>query len=216
MTLSIQFLIYLTPLALAATIVLAETSQNDSVLAVFVDFDRPPYEGAVVHMKKEAARLMKAADVRIEWRALKEAQGRERFDHVAVIRFRGSCRMEPLRSETGTSSQDAGLGATEVEDGKVLPFGDVNCDLVRDHLTSDEFTLKLHPMHWEYGRALGYVVAHELYHMLTRKTAHDSDGVSKASHTPADWRSPSFRFDSGASRALQESLQHSLLPSRSR
>jgi hypothetical protein len=68
-------------------------------------------------------------------------------------------------------------------DGDVLPFGQVECDRVKsslrhllagcDYQTGDVLL----------GRALGRVLAHEMYHMLANERKHTKSGVTRESLT---------------------------------
>jgi hypothetical protein len=44
------------------------------------------------------------------------------------------------------------------------------------------------------GRALGRVLAHELYHIFANTTRHAADGVGKPAYSVADLLSADFRF----------------------
>ena len=46
-----------------------------------------------------------------------------------------------------------------------------------------------------YGRAMGRVVAHELYHILSNEPGHDEDGVAKPSFTTRDVLADQFNFN---------------------
>ncbi len=46
-----------------------------------------------------------------------------------------------------------------------------------------------------YGRALGRVLAHELYHIFGNTTHHASEGVAKESYTVQDLLTEEFQFE---------------------
>jgi hypothetical protein len=46
-----------------------------------------------------------------------------------------------------------------------------------------------------YGRAMGRIVAHELYHILSNEPGHDEDGVAKPSFATRDVLADQFNFN---------------------
>jgi hypothetical protein len=58
-----------------------------------------------------------------------------------------------------------------------------------------------------FGRAMGRVVAHELYHILGRTIQHTHHGVSKALQSPFDLVKDDYRLDKDALQWLRLRLQ---------
>jgi len=154
-----------------------------------MQFDAAPATALLNTMETEVRELLKASGVSLDWRLASRNQGREAFSRLVVLKFKGSCRAEPGSAgdtDFGSLGSANALGYTRVSHGEVLPFSEVRCDEVRKALAF------LHPgaNHKErqaaMGLALGRVVAHELYHMLARNTAHASRGLAKATHSLAD------------------------------
>jgi hypothetical protein len=89
-------------------------------------------------------------------------------------------------NDFGTLGETDALGSTQVAQGRVLPFSEVECDQIRKALAY------MHPGSNQLerqnalGLALGRVVAHELYHVLTRTTSHATAGLAKASQSLRD------------------------------
>jgi hypothetical protein len=54
-----------------------------------------------------------------------------------------------------------------------------------------------------YGRALGRVVAHELYHIFANTLHHGSDGVGKSAYTVQELLNDEFRFEDREGDALR-------------
>jgi hypothetical protein len=161
---------------LAASVAAVCSGPKHPSVGVFIDFDAVPSNRSVEEMKKEAAKIMKSAGYMLDWRALKENQGKEAFANVVVVKFHGKCRLEfPAAADP---DEEVTLGSTLVQNGHPLPYSDVQCDQVRKALpyarTDGQKAL---------GLALGRVVAHELYHLLADTTRHVSAGLAKASHT---------------------------------
>ena len=71
------------------------------------------------------------------------------------------------------------LGMTYTADGEILSFGEIECDRVRQSVKRTLSAADYHRGEMLYGRALGRVVAHEMYHMLARNKCHAAEGVAK-------------------------------------
>ncbi len=128
-------------------------------------------------MKEELSLLMRRADVQLEWRAYEESLGEEIFGRLAIVRFRGACRMEEIPPP---SEQSSALALTHSSDGVIIPYADVQCDQVRGMIQSVVARENFPRREMLLGRALGRVLAHELYHVLTRKTEHYQAGADPA------------------------------------
>jgi len=62
-----------------------------------------------------------------------------------------------------------------------------------------------------YGRALGRVVAHELYHIFAATETHGKDGVARSFHTRRDLTGKQFRFSQKETAALHDIKWRALL-----
>jgi hypothetical protein len=105
-----------------------------------------------------------------------------------------------LRPEDGTP-----LGSTAVSDDHLLPFVNINCDTVRGLITplvSGEPEVK---RGFLLGRALGRVLAHELYHFLSQAEGHLESGVAKPQFSGADLVNNRFEFNDLALDRLRTS-----------
>ncbi len=149
-------------------------------IGVFIDFDAVPSANSVDIMKSEAAKIMKSAGYKLDWRALKDNQGTEGFSNVVVVKFHGKCRVEYPSLLPRNPEQPVSLASSLVRDGHVLPFTDVRCDEVRKVMADGVPTDRQKAL----GMALGRIVAHELYHLLADTSKHAGAGLAKASH---DW-----------------------------
>ena len=179
-------------LVLPALLALGQTradKHSTGSVGVFMDFDSKPGNASLEVMEREVEGLLKASGVTLDWRQVKQNDGTEAFSGLVMLKFRGRCRVEPVQALRGSDSPSGGmhtLGSTLVENGRVLPFSQVECDQVRKALAY------LHPgAGWlerqrALGRALGRVVAHELYHMLAGATEHASTGLARASQSLRD------------------------------
>ena len=89
-------------------------------------------------------------------------------------------------NDFGTLGETDALGSTQVGQGRVLPFSEVECDHIRKALAYMRPGSNQLERQNALGLALGRVVAHELYHILTRTTTHATAGLAKASQSLRD------------------------------
>jgi len=89
----------------------------------------------------------------------------------------------------------------------VLPFAEVNCDRIRDFLRED--LIRTHSTEREsvYGRAVGRVLAHELFHVFVRSAAHGARGVAEPAFTQAELLGNEFQLATREFRLLRAGLK---------
>lgn len=175
-------------------------------VAVYYSFDQPPARSLVAAMQVEFARIFttagfEPAGVPVEWRAIGDPEDGN-FADIFVVRFRGSCSMETGgKPEPALKTSERALARTSVTDGRVLPFAEVECDLLRRYLSpgfrigaEGEFTM---------ARALARVTAHEIYHMLTGSVRHCAHGIGQAEFSPRDLTADRFVFGANESAWLR-------------
>jgi hypothetical protein len=134
-------------------------------------------------MKKEVDHLLKG--VSLNWRMISENHGDEPFTGLVVLRFKGKCKAEPW-GEPSPLAGSRTLGTTQVVNGRVTPFSEVQCDEVRRALAYMSTQASPKERQKALGLALGRVVAHELYHMLAHTTTHAARGLAKAAESLDD------------------------------
>jgi hypothetical protein len=165
-------------IAFLCSTVFADQRIQKSPVTLVLQFEGQQSPAAVASMKQEVTTLLKDAGTRIDFRLPDERGFLDEPGNLVVVKFRGNCRMSntaPLYDERGP------LAFTHTADGQVLSFSEVECDRVTrsvrsalfggDHDHADELL----------GRALGRVVAHELYHILGNTAGHASNGFAKKS-----------------------------------
>ncbi|MFN7995869.1 MAG: hypothetical protein U0Q18_19815 [Bryobacteraceae bacterium] len=146
-------------------------------------------------MKSEAAGLLEPAGVNLEWRLLEANTGHESSHRPVVVRFTGTCASgtgmdAPPTQHNGTTI----LGTTAVVSGAVLPYSEVKCDAVRQFLPENQLPGNRHDRDLVLGKALGRILAHELYHALLRTKHHAHAVVAGAVQTPTDLRRDTLAF----------------------
>jgi hypothetical protein len=174
-------------------------------VAVFTSFDGPRSPQAIAAMKQEVETLVRPSGVNLSWRALDAPRLDEAYSDLVVVKFHGKCNMEAIQllfSELGPESEGGVLGSTKVSDGQVLPFSELECDRIRRSIapliignSPDEREALL-------GRAMGRVLAHELFHIFANTGKHSHEGVAKTSHSRKDLVADRFAFTSHDSKRL--------------
>ncbi len=69
---------------------------------------------------------------------------------------------------------------------RILPFSEVDCDGLRVFLQRGLLGLRAQDRALAYGRAVGRVLAHELYHIFADTKHHGSCGIAKEAFSSQD------------------------------
>lgn len=187
----------------------AEPVRDPSTLgptAVFMDFEGKAAPRALDEMKREIASLLKPAQVQLVWRLLDAPRDSEFFSDLIVVKFRGKCHMDGVQSlfsELGPYEDNQSLGSTQVSDGHVLPFSQLECDRIRRSIAPLAMGSVPEQREALLGRAMGRVLAHELFHILTKTVHHGGEGVAKMSYSRNDLVADGFSFSSKDSEAIR-------------
>ena len=182
-------------------------------IAVFVDFESQPSLQSVEQMRTEIAAILKPSGLTLDWHSLQDSQSTNSYPDLVVLRFKGSCQVRnpPMDSELGPAIEGAALASTVVSAGHVLPFTDVKCNEIRRYLQSELLGRQTAKQEQIYGRALGRVVAHELYHIFAATEEHAKEGVARSFHTRRDLTDKTFRFTEKETTTLHELKWRALL-----
>jgi hypothetical protein len=153
-----------------------------------------PDDATVSFMKRELETLMETAGYRVEWKVLGDPSGKD--DRViTVVELRGSCRAPEPTVYVKPVENGASLASTAVERGKILPFSWINCETLTEMLAPSLSGKESGQRDFLYGRAMGRLLAHELYHTLSNKRGHSESGVGKATFSANDVLAERFTFD---------------------
>ncbi len=133
-------------------------------------------------MRIELYEIMMPAGLRFDWLSLADA-GRHVTPELAVIHFKGECDAQDLRPEWG---YPGALGWTNISDGQIQPFIDIDCEGIRLLLERDLMAAPKSRRDPALGRAIARVLAHELYHFLASTRKHTSTGIAKGVFGPED------------------------------
>jgi hypothetical protein len=173
-------------------------------LAVFLRHAPGSSPAVLDFMKREAAELVRSTGMRLEW--IENAQGIDVVGgELVVVDLRGGCFISvlELRSEK-PEPESKHLGSTAVADGRVLPFSSVDCDTVRAFVASGLRHERPERREILFGRALGRVLAHELYHVVAQTGEHSHYGTGKAAVSSAELLADRFEFDSDSLHRLRQ------------
>jgi hypothetical protein len=151
-------------------------------VTLVLQFDAAYSTQSIAAMKREVASIVGESGIKVDWRFLADVHTSDSFESLVVVRFHGACVMQPrdfMRDERGY------YAFTYVSDGDVLPFSEVECDKVANSIRPQMSRWQWRHRDSVLGRALGRVLAHELFHMLAKSQHHSGDGVTKSSLSPA-------------------------------
>jgi len=177
-------------------------------LLVYVDAGANGPAPTLPVMRREAEKLMRTAGYRLEWREL-HARNREAAPDLAVVSLSGACALPAVPATSAVAlSDDAALrlASTMVSDGVVLPFSRIDCPALTNLLAPALAREAPGQRTYYYGRAMGRLLAHELYHVLAQTRDHAENGVGKPCFTAADLVSDRFEFESVALARLRRAV----------
>jgi len=187
------------PLASAAAL-WAQSMPAAPPATLYTEFQQIPPAAVMDSIRGESEAIMGRLGIGLEWRSLAGARGNEVSLQLAVIRFQGRCDASGLAPHR---VQPGALGWTHESDGVILPFGEVDCDRIRTFIQLDLLGVAAEDREFVFGRAVGRVLAHELYHILARSSHHSSGGVGKAAYAVQDLLAGRFIFDARESEELR-------------
>lgn len=172
-------------------------------IGVYFSFENPPSPQITSTMENEVASIMNPLGLTFVWRKL-DSVSPSAFADLIVIRFKGSCEGLPTPyDELGPGEEDTTLAATQTSHGEVLHFTEVRCEAMRRYLASDVAALDETARDRAYGRALGRILAHEMYHVFGNTEKHGIDGIARASYSRRDLLQPTFGFEAKEAEALR-------------
>jgi hypothetical protein len=179
-------------------------------ITIYSNFQQQTSAAVLNALQHEVQAIMSPMGLYFKWLDLSTNRGNQPALELAVITFKGRCDL------TGTVPPDANPGAlgwTHVSDGVILPFADVDCTAVRAFLQRDLLSSRAEESAAIFGRALGRVLAHELYHIFANTRHHGAEGVGREFYTVHDLLTADFHFEARESQALIHSAAHAALES---
>jgi hypothetical protein len=172
-------------LALAVTAAPAQTtaSPHFNDVAVYYNFQHEPESSVIEAFEHETASILSPMGDPIAWRPMEEGNSWQPTAQLAVLTFLGDCNA--LSVELHRSNLRA-LGITHLSDGEIIPFSEIDCDSIHEVVDGRLTKLTDKERKTMFARAMGRVVAHELYHILAHTSRHTPVGIAKASFTTHD------------------------------
>jgi hypothetical protein len=164
-----------------------ETPENSGpVFAVVLTSEQEDISPVTLdHMQQELEYILSPFQLRFQWRRGLHDRSHEPANLLMSVRLRGSCTTEGLSDATPSRSLHS-LGHAEVSDGRILAYCTVDCEKVRTMIwplvRRESFPLRQLLL----GRALGRVLAHETYHILSGTMRHGDSTVTKAMVRPEE------------------------------
>jgi hypothetical protein len=155
-----------------------------SAVTLVLQFDHAYSTRSLDAMEREVASIVSESGIKVDWRLLADVHSSDSFESLVVVRFKGACNMEP--APPPPLGDERGYYAfTYVSDGLVLPFSEVECDKISKSIRPAMSREQWRERDSMLGRALGRVLAHELFHMLAKTQHHAGEGVTRSALSPA-------------------------------
>lgn len=177
-------------------------------VALYTQFQQEPSAAVLDAIHQELSSIMAPMGFHFHWHSLNAALGNEVVLECAVVSFKGQCEVANLMKR---APHPGPLGWTHISEGIILPFSGIDCDGIRTFLQAGLLGARAKKRETIFGRAIGRVLAHELYHIFANTQHHGAGGVGKASYSVQDLLDDDFRFDEKESTALLTSKTHELL-----
>jgi len=142
-------------------------------LTVLLSLDGKASSAAINELRTELSSIMKETGRTLDVRLRSQSSAGETFEDVVLVNLKGNCKMErlvPFIDERGP------LAWTHSTDGAILPFAEVSCDRIAKAIAGAMWGGERKQADKLLGRALGRVLAHELYHIIGKTHDHNADG----------------------------------------
>jgi hypothetical protein len=156
---------------------------------------------AIREMGREAAQILKKSGVSLRWHLGKPAQAVN--GRLVVVKLVGRCDMDGPAAVL----MPGPLGWSHEVNGVMLPFSDLACDKIRGAVQSAPLSGNQLRGNVLLGRAMGRVLAHELYHIVADTSEHAYDGVTQAALSARDLTSGQLELRPSDVEAIQSGLR---------
>jgi hypothetical protein len=158
------------------------TSGDRSQSVVVVVDDRAEVPGGILDLAaKEAARIYRHADVKLEWRAMSDPRSAALSNGLVTSPGDFTVRVivQPGLPATVGAPSPSVLGAAPPLSLECVGVVYLYFDRVIETARAQRVTPSL---------VLGAAVAHEIGHLLLRRGGHSAEGLMRASWKTADWQ----------------------------
>ena len=161
-------------------------------IMLLMQFEQDHSEASIAAMKREFAAIMKAAGLSFDYKLRSELSDFDAPPEIVLVKFKGQCRMKLLPE---LFDERGPFATTQMLDGQMQPFSEVACDRVRVSVRSSMTGEQLKDGDTVLGRALGRVLAHEVYHILSKSPHHGTGGVARKALTSIELTADRLQFD---------------------
>ncbi len=159
-------------------------------ITLYTRFEQAVPDAVLAAIQSELSVVLRP--IQVDWQSLPAPPGTNVSGELAVVSFKGACDVRNLQPKPVLPGD---LGWTYVSNGVVLPFSDVDCGRIRGFLQNALLSVAPLSRPALFGRAVGCVLAHEIYHILAQTEHHAGEGAGKKAYTVRDLLSPAFRFE---------------------
>jgi hypothetical protein len=187
-----------------AVMPLVAFAQKAPELGLYLKFDAVPSPAFVTGMETELKSIMGPADLRLQWIMSGQKARSDDWARRIFFHFRGTCNAVPEHADDRFAVSRIVLADTAASKQEILPYTEADCDALREFLTPGEPDTA--GADGRMGRAMGRVLAHEMYHFLLQTRAHSKKGIARAAHTPAALLGRSLRFEGGELERIRSSF----------
>jgi hypothetical protein len=192
------------PLAIAVLTLLAHAPAVYSQdLFLMAAFDQTPDIATVKWLEQQTEQIFSEAGLTLAWVPRKQLNGIPVGALPVWVQFHGACRVEPA---VLPALQEGPMGWVRSQDGEIRPLIDIDCNRTSAMVWQHRGTLPLPLVVRSFGRALGRVVAHELYHYLTQSVAHTQSDIFRHEMTSQDLTRPEVRLEPSEIEALRRAV----------
>jgi len=171
----------------------ASSASSEAPVTLIIDAATPLSSEVATALHHEVEHIFRETGYSFQWVNRGEVKADDSFPDLVVIRLKSACGSEPLRAAAG-STRGSALGWAHVSEGEMLPFIEVDCARLGRMLRVANFTESTLSQHQMMGKALGRVLAHELYHVLTGSSHHSPSGIAQAALSSAHLTRPTLTF----------------------
>lgn len=176
------------------------THQDSTPVTAVVLPDGPYSNLAIRQMGREAAKILKQSGVSLRWRVGTPPQAVNGM--LVVVKLQGHCDMDGSPALAGSGP----LAWAHEVDGRMLPFAELACDKLRGVVQAASLDQDQVRGNVLLGRAMGRVLAHELYHIAADTAEHGRDGVAQAALTPNELTSGTLELQAPEVAAVANGL----------
>jgi hypothetical protein len=145
---------------------------------------------------QEMQRLLAPARIELAWNTDRDVS------QAVIGSFEGSCSLETVPSGLAGEKLSTALADTSVSSNRVLPYFRIDCNRLLRALAPTLRPLSMPLRRAVFGRALGRVMAHEVFHILSQRKDHDERGAAKAAFSLNDLTGREFEFELGTIEAM--------------